>query len=212
VKRRIRVLVVDDHPVVRRGLAAIIAGEKDMVVVAQGENGRSAIDLYREHRPDAVLMDLRMPLVDGSNAIAVIMQEFPRARIVILTTFDSDEDIYQGLRAGAMAYLVKGAPPEDQLDAIRAACVGRKWIPPEMAVKLTERISRPELTEREMDVLRRLVEGKSNKEIAVELGIEEGTVRAHCNNLFQKLQVNDRTQAAMEALKRGLVRLADAAS
>ncbi|MCW3053317.1 MAG: two component LuxR family transcriptional regulator [Chthonomonadales bacterium] len=205
----IRVLIADDHAVVRQGLAAIIAQEADMTVVAQADNGRSAIDLYREYRPDVALLDLRMPSLDAPEVIAVIRQEFRNARIIVVTTFDTDEDIYQCLRAGAMAYLLKGVPPEELLETIRAAHAGQKRIPLEMAAKLTERMSSPELTARELEVLRLLVRGRSNKEIASELSIEEGTVRAHCNNLFQKLEVNDRTQAAMAALRRGLIRLED---
>lgn len=212
LKSPIRVLIADDHAVVRQGLAAILAQEPDMIVVAQADDGRTAIDQYRLHRPDVTLMDMRMPSLDAPEAIAVIRQEFRNARIVVLTTFDTDEDIYQCLRAGAMAYLLKGVPPEDLLEAIRAAHSGQKRIPLEMAVKLTERMSSPELTTRELDVLRLLVRGKSNKEIAGELNIEDGTVRAHCNNLFQKLEVNDRTQAAMAALRRGLIRLEETSS
>jgi two-component system NarL family response regulator len=208
-KSPIRVLIADDHAVVRQGLAAIIAQEPDMIVVAQADDGRTAIDQYRLHRPDVTLMDMRMPSVDAPEAIAVIRHEFRNARIVVVTTFDTDEDIYQCLRAGAMAYLLKGVPPEDLLETIRAAHAGQKRIPLEMAAKLTERMSSPELTARELEVLRLLVRGKSNKEIAGDLNIEDGTVRAHCNNLFQKLEVNDRTQAAMVALRRGLVRLED---
>ncbi len=207
----IRVLIADDHAVVRQGLAAIIAQEPDMIVVAEADDGRAAIDQYRQHRPDVTLMDMRMPSLDAPEAIAVIRQEFRNARIVVVTTFDTDEDIYQCLRAGAMAYLLKGVPPEELLETIRAAYAGQKRIPQEMAAKLTERMSSPELTVRELDVLRLLVRGMSNKEIAGELNIEDGTVRAHCNNLFQKLEVKDRTQAAMAALRRGLIRLEDTA-
>ena len=211
-KSPIRVLIADDHAVVRKGLAAIIAQEPDMIVVAQAEDGRAAIDQYRQHRPDVMLLDLRMPSVDAPEAIAIIRQQFRNARIVVLTTFNTDEDIYQSLRAGAMAYLLKGVPPEELLETIRAAHAGQKRIPPEMAAKLTERMSSPELTARELEVLRLLVRGKSNKEIAADLNIEDGTVRAHCNNLFQKLEVNDRTQAAIVALRRGLIRLEDTPS
>ena len=207
-KSPIRVLIADDHAVVRQGLAAILAQESDMIVVAQADDGRTAIDAYRQHRPDVTLMDMRMPSVDAPEAIAVIRQEFRNARIVVLTTFDTDEDIYQCLRAGAMAYLLKGVPPEDLLETIRAAHAGQKRIPQEMAAKLTERMSSPELTARELEVLRLLVRGMSNKEIAAELNIEANGAR-HCNNLFQKLEVNDRTQAAMVALRRGLIRLED---
>lgn len=204
-----RVLIADDHPIVRQGLAAIIGAQPDMEVVAQASDGKEAVELFRQHQPDVLLMDLRMPRLDGLDALALLRQEFRAARIVILTTFDTDEDVYQGLRAGAMAYLLKGAPPETLLETIRAARAGQKRIPPEMAARLAERMGSPELTTRELEVLRLLAQGKSNKEVGADLGIGEGTVRAHCNSLFQKLDVSDRTQAVTVALRRGLVRLDD---
>jgi two-component system NarL family response regulator len=206
-KDPIRVLIADDHPVVLEGLASIILQERDMAVVAKCNNGREAVEQYRIHRPDVALLDLRMPSMDGTEAISTIRQEFRNARFIILTTYDSDEDIYQGLRAGAMAYMLKGSPPDELIGAIRAAHSGRKQIPQDMVERLTDRMGSPELTTRELEVLRLVTEGKSNKEIAAELGIEVGTARAHCNNLFQKLDVNDRTSAAVLALQRGLVRL-----
>jgi two-component system NarL family response regulator len=203
----IRVLIADDHPVVRQGLTTIVEHQPDMTVVAQAADGEEAIEQYRHFRPDVVLMDLRMPGLDGAEAIVRIRQEFRQARVVVLTTFDTDEDIYQGLRAGAMAYLLKDAPPDELLATVRAAHAGVKRIPQEMAARLTERMSTPELTAREMEVLHLLALGRSNKEIGAQLGIGEGTVRVHCNNLFDKMDVNDRTQAVTVALRRGLLRL-----
>lgn len=203
----IRILIADDHPVVREGLAALIERRADMTVAAEAGNGREAVDRFREHRPDVTLMDLRMPQLDGVEAIGVIRQEFPAARVIVLTTYDGDEDIYRGLRAGAMAYLLKDAPREELLEAIRAVDAGQKRIPPEVAVKLTERMSSPTLTARELEVLRLLAQGKSNGEIGAVLFITEGTVKAHVNNILNKLGANDRTQAVTMALRRGIVRL-----
>lgn len=203
----IRILIADDHPVVRQGLAATIARQPGMSVVAEANDGREVIDLFRFYRPDVTLMDLRMPQVDGVEAIAIIREETPTARIIVLTTYDSDEDIYRGLRAGAMAYLLKDAPLSELLEAIRAVHAGQKRIPLEVAAKLSNRINRPELTARELEVLRLVVAGQSNKEIGTALSISEGTVRAHINNILYKMDASDRTQAATLAIKRGLVRL-----
>jgi two-component system NarL family response regulator len=203
----IRVLVVDDHPVVRHGLTALINHQPDLQVVAEATNGLEAVAQFAALHPDVVLMDLRMPLLDGVAAINQIRATTPQARILILTTYDSDEDIYRGLRAGALAYLLKDAPPDELLGAIRAVAVGQKRIPSEVAAKLAERMNSPELTARELDVLRLVVAGHANKEIAAALMIAEGTVRAHLNSMFQKLDAQDRTHAATIALRRGLVRL-----
>jgi two-component system NarL family response regulator len=178
-----------------------------MTVVAEAINGREVVDLFRLHRPDVTLMDLRMPQMDGVEAIAVIREESRTARIIVLTTYDSDEDIYRGLRAGAMAYLLKDAPLSELLEAIRAVHAGQKRIPLAVAAKLVERMSSPELTAREMQVLHLVVAGQSNKEIGTTLNISEGTVRAHVNNILSKMGASDRTQAATLAIKRGLVRL-----
>jgi two-component system NarL family response regulator len=204
----IRVLIADDHPVVRQGLAAIIASEPDIIVVAHASDGREAVEQYRRQRPDVALLDLRMPFMTGTEAVEAIRREFAYARVIILTTYDTDEDVYRALSAGAMAYLLKACPPEELVEAIRAVHNGQKRIPPKIAAKLADRVSGPELTTRELEVLSKLVNGRSNKEIAVELSIEHGTVRAHYNNIFRKLNVNDRTQAAMAAIRRGLVHMA----
>jgi two-component system, NarL family, response regulator len=205
--RQLRVLVADDHPVVRHGLVALIDHQPDMCVVAEVGNGREAIEQYAAQQPDVVLMDLRMPELDGVEAIAAIRAASPQARIVVLTTYDSDEDIYRGLRAGAQGYLLKDAPAGELLSAIRAVAAGQKRIPAEVAAKLAERMTSPELTARELEVLRLVVTGQSNKEIGAALAIAEGTVRAHLNSIFQKLDALDRTHAVTIALRRGLVRL-----
>lgn len=206
-RESIRILIADDHPVVRQGLAAMIGRKPGMVVVAEAGDGREAVDLFRQHQPDVTLMDLRMPGVDGVQAIAMLKESDRNARIIILTTYDTDEDIYRGLGAGAMAYILKGASPDELIDTIRAVHAGQTRIPSEVAAKLAARMNSPNLTSREMEVLRLIVAGQSNREIGGSLQISEGTVRAHVNNLLSKLGVSDRTQAATLALRKGLVRL-----
>jgi two-component system, NarL family, response regulator len=204
----IRVLIADDHPVVREGVAAMIERRPDMTVVGEAATGREAVAAYRAAQPDVVLMDLRMPDMTGVEAIGAIRGEFPGARIIVLTTYDGDEDIYRGLQAGARAYLLKDAPRDDLLDAIRAVHAGQSRIPPAVAARLAERVlAGPELTARELEVLQGIVAGRSNKEIGAALGISEGTVKAHVNNILGKLGVNDRTQAVTTALQRGIVHL-----
>jgi DNA-binding NarL/FixJ family response regulator len=203
----IRILIADDHAVVREGLAAIIARRSDMQVVAEAADGVQAVELSRAHRPDVILMDLRMPNLGGVDAIAQIHTDRPEARIIVLTTYDDDEDIYRALRARAMAYLLKDTTRDELLDTIRAVHVGHKRIPPGVAAKLTERIFAPELTERELDVLNLIVAGRSNKEIGAALSISEGTVKVHISNILGKLGVSDRTQAVTAALQRGIVHL-----
>jgi len=206
-KSPIRVLVADDHPVVREGLVALIEHRADMTVVAQASNGQEAIALFQRHQPDVTLLDLRMPEIDGLVALAAIRETFPEARIIIVTTYEGDEDIYRSLRAGAKGYLLKDTPREALIEAIIAVHKGQRWIPTEVATKLAERIGMPDLTQREVEVLRLLVAGKSNKEVGEALAITEGTVKAHVNNILDKLGVSDRTQAVTTALKRGIVRL-----
>lgn len=203
----IRVLIADDHFVVRMGLAAVIGTQPDITVVAEATNGKQAIELFRQHRPDVTLMDLRMPEVDGLEAITAIRGEFPESRFIVLTTYDGDEDIYRALQAGARAYLLKDMLRDGLVEAIRAVHAGQRRIPAEVASRLAERMNRTELTARELEVLRLIVEGKSNKAIAAELSIAEGTVKIHINNILSKLGVSDRTQAATFALQRGIIHL-----
>jgi two-component system NarL family response regulator len=204
----IRILLADDHPVVREGLAAMITRRTDMTVVAEANHGQEAVALFRQHQPDVVLMDLRMPEMDGVEAILTIREQTPEARVIVLTTYDTDEDIYRALRAGAKAYLLKDTPREELLDTIRAVSAGHTRVPSDVAAKLAERISSEALTAREIDVLRLIVAGNSNREIATLLYISEGTVKTHVNHILMKLGVSDRTQAVTTALKRGLVALA----
>ena len=203
----IRVLLVDDHSIVRQGLATIINRDPDMTVIAQAEDGQQAIDLFREHQPDVTLMDLRMPHVGGVAAITAICAEFKSARIMVLTTYDSDEDIYRGLQAGAKGYLLKETKPKELLNAIRNIHSGQQYIPPEVGAKLVQRMSNPELSERELEVLRLMAQGMSNLDIATALSIGESTVKSHVNRILSKLGVNDRTQAVIVAIKRGMVSL-----
>jgi two-component system NarL family response regulator len=203
----IGVLIADDHPVVRMGLEALVNDASGMCVVAEAATGEEAVELALRHRPDVVLMDLRMPGCGGVEAIQRIRSVWPDARIVVLTTYDGDEDIYRALRAGARAYLLKDAPRAALLETIGAVHRGQTNIPSEVAAKLAERLAGPELTERELDVLRRIVAGRSNKEIAADLSVSEGTVKFHVNNVLGKLGVSDRTQAVTEAIRRGIVRL-----
>ena len=204
---RIRILIVDDHFVVRTGLAAVISTQPDMEVVGEAVDGRQAVDQFRKHNPDITLMDLRMPDMNGVQAITAIRREFPEARFIVLTTYDGDEDIYRALQAGARGYLLKDMLREGLIEAIRAVHSGQRRIPAEVANRLADRKTRTELTSREMEVLELIVKGRSNKRIAAELGIAEGTVKIHINNILSKLGVEDRTQAATSALQRGLVHL-----
>jgi DNA-binding NarL/FixJ family response regulator len=203
----IRVLIADDHHLVLEGLALIVGREPGFAVVGKARDGVEAVELFRHARPDVTLMDLQMPRLDGVEAIRAICSEVLTARILVLTTFDGDEDIYRGLRAGARGYLLKDEDPAQLLVAIRTVHAGRKYIPAEIALKLADRISGQDLTEREVEVLREMTAGRSNLEIAGALRIAEGTVKFHVNNILAKLGVNDRTQAVTSALRRGIVRL-----
>lgn len=203
----IRILISDDHPFMREGLAAVIEYKPDMTVVGQACNGYEAVALFRQHQPDVTLMDLRMPKLSGVEAIVAIHAKFPNARIIVLTTYDGDEDIYRGLRAGAKGYILKDAEPDELLSAIRAVHSGQQYIPPAVGAKLAERIGSPELSDRELEVLRLMATGKSNLEISTALLIAEGTVKFHAKNILSKLGVGDRTQAMIVALKRGIITL-----
>jgi DNA-binding NarL/FixJ family response regulator len=203
----INIVVVDDQAVVRQGFVSLINTVPDMKVIAEGTNGRQAVELYRQHRPDIVLMDLRMPQMGGVEAITAIRREFPAARVIVLTTYDGDEDIYRSLQAGAQGYLLKDMFFEELEDAIRIVHAGGRRIPGVVAERLAGRVGASDLTGRELEVLREIVGGKSNKEIAAALDISEATVKSHVNNILSKLGVADRTQAATTALQRGLVHL-----
>jgi|SRR5438874_3104920 len=203
----IRILIADDHLVVRIGLRSMIDTQPDMNVIAEAANGREAVALFRDHQPDVTLMDLRMPVMGGVEAVGVIHEEFPDARIIVLTTYDGDENIYRALQGGARAYLLKDIPREEFLDDIRAVYQGQYCIPPAVAARLAQRIPAPELSARELEVLKLIVEGMSNKEIASALSITESTVKNHVNSILSKLNVKDRTQAATTALRRGIVTL-----
>ncbi|MBW4622664.1 MAG: response regulator transcription factor [Cyanosarcina radialis HA8281-LM2] len=200
----VRVLIADDHPVVLQGLSAILEQETDMAIVGQAQNGVEAVKLYRHHQPDVMLMDLRMPEMDGVAAIAAICAEFDRASIVVLTTFDGDEDIHRGLQAGAKGYLLKDAGAEELLAAIRTVFKGQKYISPAIGAKLAERTIVPELSDRELEVLQLMAKGKSNRDIGATLHITENTVKFHVNHILGKLGVSDRVQAVLVALKRGI--------
>jgi DNA-binding NarL/FixJ family response regulator len=203
----LRIMIVDDHYLVRMGLASIIALEPDMSVCAEASTGEQALALHRDLRPDVTLMDLRLPGRSGSETTQAIRAEFPDARVIILSTYISDEEIYTALQAGAMAYLVKSVAREELTETIRKAAAGRRHIPPEVAARLADRMSRSELSSREREVLRLLVSGKRNREIALALDITEGTVKLHVSSILGKLEVADRTEAVTVALQRGIVQL-----
>jgi DNA-binding NarL/FixJ family response regulator len=202
---RIRILTVDDHPLLREGIAAVIEGQPDMTLVAEATNGHEAIESFREHRPDVALMDLRMPDMNGIEAIRAIRTEFPTARIVVLTTYAGDVQALGALKAGASGYLLKSMLRKDLLDTIRTVHAGKRRIPPQIASEIAEHAADDALTEREIDVLRRVGSGNSNKQIAFQLAISEGTVKAHMKSILPKLGARDRTHAVMIAVKRGIL-------
>jgi two-component system NarL family response regulator len=206
-QERIRIMVVDDHFVVRMGLTVSINVEPDMVVGMEASSGEQAIAVYRQHRPDIVLMDLKLPGMSGVDATRAICLEFPGAAIVMLSTHDGEEDIYRSLQAGARTYLLKTAARNELIDTIRAVHSGERCISPAVGNRLAERMMHPELTSREIEVLELIVRGRSNKEIATDLSIAEVTVKLHVGHVLAKLRVNDRTQAATTALQRGIIHL-----
>jgi len=203
----IRIMIADDHPVVREGFAAMIETEPGMAVVGQARSGEEALELFRRERPDVTLMDLRMPGIGGVDAIRAIRREFPDSRLIVLTTYDGDEDIYRAIEAGAQAYLLKDMLCDEILAAIRAVHAGQRRIPAAVGTRLAERMAGMNLSERERQVLEFVATGKSNKEIAAALQITEATVKGHMTNILGKLGVTDRTQAVITAIRRGLVHL-----
>lgn len=205
--KQIRILVADDHPIVREGLVVILDDQPDMTIVGQANDGQEAIDLFRQHQPDITLLDLRMPKVSGVEAISAIRAESPEASIIMLTIYDTDEDIYQGLRAGARAYLLKDTPCSEIIEVIRTVWEGQRYVPREIGEKLAARTERPTLSERERDVLGLMASGKNNKAISATLCITENTVKFHVNNLLIKLGVRDRTSAVVVGLRRGIIKL-----
>jgi DNA-binding NarL/FixJ family response regulator len=203
----IKVLSVDDHALLREGIAALVNAESDMKLVAEASNGLDAIEKFRLHRPDVTLMDLQMPALNGIEAIIGIRSEFPNARIIVLTTYAGDVQVVRALKAGARGYLLKGNVRRELLDTIRAVHAGQKRIPPEVAAELAEHAAQDALTPREMDVLRLIATGNANKAIAGELSIAEDTVKSHVTNILAKLGANDRTHAVTIGLKRGIIEL-----
>src|SRR4051812_2282729 len=202
----IRIVIADDQHLVRQGFRSMLERLPSMEVVGEAITGKEAVAQYIRLRPDILLLDLRFPDVCGVEVIRAIREQFLIARIIVLTTYDGDEEIYQSLQAGAKAYLLKDVTLEELTDCIHKIHQGQTCVPPQVAAKLAERTGGPELTERELGVLRRIVAGRSNKEIAADLGIGEGTVKTHVNHVLEKLGVHDRTQAALAAIKRGHVR------
>ena len=200
-------MVVDDHPLMRVGVAAIINARPNMTVVAQTGSGEEAVTLFHEHRPDITLMDLRLPKMSGVDAILAIRARYPKSRFVVLTTYEGDEDIHRAFDAGAQGYVIKGMPYQTLIDALLRVHSGGRFLPPPVVRALESRMPDSELSPREQEVLQLLVNGKSNKEIAGELGITNATVKCHVSTILMRLNVSDRTQAVVAALQRGLVHL-----
>lgn len=206
-KTAIRIMIVDDHPVLRVGIGAIIQGQADMVMVAEATNGAEALEQYRTFAPDVTLMDLQMPRMNGVDAITAIRKESPRARIIVLTTYAGDAQALRALKAGAVGYLLKSALRKELLDTIREIHAGRRHIPADIAQEIAFNTSAESLSEREMTILNHVASGKANKEIGWLLTISEDTVKAHMRSIFSKLDANDRTQAVTTALRRGIIEL-----
>ena len=203
----IRILIVDDHPLLREGIAAVLASETDMALVAEAANGRDAVEQFRAHRPDVTLMDLQMPDMNGTDAILAIRKDYPDARIIVLTTYSGDAQAVRALKAGASGYLLKNMLRKELVETIRSVHGGRKRIPPEIAVEMAEHHADDALTEREIEVLRQVAAGNANKVVALRLAISEETVKAHMRSILSKLGANDRTHAVTIALKRGIIEI-----
>lgn len=203
----IRILTVDDHPLLREGIAALVNAEADMKLVAEASTGQEAVEKFRLHRPDVTLMDLRMPDMNGTEAIAEIRREFPDARIIVLTTFERDVEIQRAFKAGARGYLLKSMPAKQMIDTIRQVHGGKKYIPPEIATGLAEHFGDEPLSEREVEVLRHVATGSRNRDIGKSLFIAEETVKVHLKHIMGKLRANDRTQSVMIAARRGIIHL-----
>ena len=204
---KIRLLIADDHPVVRRGLTAMLEDQEDMTVVAEASDGPETVAAYREHVPDVALIDFRMPGLGGAEVVAAVRAEFPAAQIIIITTYDTDEDLYQAVRAGARGYLLKDTSLDEFTDCIRRVSRGETRVPEALVARLAGRVGATELTRRELEVLNRMAAGRANKEIATDLLVSESTVKTHINHIMAKLDCDDRTQAVTQALNRGLIRL-----
>jgi len=203
----IRILTVDDHPVLREGIAAVLASEQDMILVAEASNGREAVEQFRTHQPDVTLMDVQMPEVNGIDAIVKIREEFPDARIIVLTTYTGDAQAARAFKAGAYGYLLKNMVRKELIDTIRTVHGGKKRIPPEIAVEMAQHHSDDALTLREIEVLREVAAGNANKMVAQLLNISEETVKAHMRSILSKLGANDRTHAVTIAVKRGIIEI-----
>jgi len=203
----IRILTVDDHPMLREGIAAVLASEQDLVLVAEASNGREAVEQFRTHHPDITLMDVQMPEVNGIDAIIKIREEFPNARIIVLTTYTGDAQAARAFKAGAYGYLLKNMVRKELIDTIRLVHAGKKRIPPEIAVEMAQHHSDDALTEREIEVLHEVAAGNANKMVAQLLNISEETVKAHMRSILSKLGANDRTHAVTIAVKRGIIEI-----